>query len=143
MTSFKNMLRAAALGVAMIATAAAVPNQASAADRSDVIAGVAGGLLLGTLFAAAANANNNSYAAPVQTYQAPRQTYIAPAQTYAVPVQAEAYYAPAPTYYAPPVSFSFGFNRGHRFGHRHFSHRRHFRRHFGYGHRHLHRGYRY
>jgi len=79
MTSFKNMLRAAALGVAMIATAAAVPNQASAADRSDVIAGVAGGLLLGTLFAAAANASNNSYAAPVQTYQAPRQTYIAPA----------------------------------------------------------------
>lgn len=139
MTSFKNMVRAAAFGLATIAAATAPTKQAAAADRGDVVAGVAGGLLVGTLFAALANSSNNAYAAPApaQTYVAPQPTYHAPVQTYQAPVQTQTYtapvtyYAPAPTYYAPapryysaPVTFSFGISSGHRF-HRHRGHHRH------------------
>lgn len=152
MTSFKNILRAAAFGVAMVAAAAVPTQKAQAADRGDVIAGVAGGLLVGTLFAAAANASNNhyapqTYAAPAQPqYYAPAQTYSAPAQTYYAPAPAQTYYAPAPTYYAPapryyapsPVTLSFGFSSG-----RHYGHRRHYRGHKHRYHRRHHRAHRH
>ena len=139
MTSFKNMMRVAALSVAVFAAAAAPTKQANAADRGDVVAGVVGGVLLGGLLATVANANSASNIGPVQTYEAPVQTYVAPQQTYHAPVQTyhdpiqtevyyeapePTYYAPVPQYYAPPVSFSFGISSGHRFGNR-----RHFSRH--------------
>lgn len=149
MRSIKNILRAATFGFAIVAAAAVPTKNAQAADRGDVIAGIAGGLLVGTLFAAAANASNNNYApqqtytapaqtyAPAQQYYAPAQTYSAPAQTYYAPAPVQqTYYAPAPTYYAPapryyapaPVTLSFGFSSG-----RHYGHRRHYR-----GHKHRH-----
>jgi len=156
MTSIKNILRAAVFGVAIVAAAAVPAKKAEAADRGDVIAGVAGGLLVGTLFAAAANANNTyyapqqhvapTYAPPVQQqYYAPAQTYSAPAPTYYAPAPAQTYYAPAPTYYAPaptyyapaPVTFSFGYNSG-----RHYGHRRHYRGHKHRYHRRHRRGHR-
>ena len=134
MTSFKNMMRVAAFGVAIVAAAAAPTKQAQAADRSDVVAGVVGGVLLGSFIAAIASANDKPrvaaapiydtppqpYVAPQQPYYAPAQTetYAAPAQTYYAPVQTETYYEPAPTYYAPPVTFSFGISSGSHYGHR-------------------------
>ncbi len=148
MTSVSKKLRTAALGVAIVAAAAAPMKQAHAADRSDVVAGVVGGVLLGSFIAAVANAGNRSnvapvqsYAAPTQSYVSPQQTYHAPAQNYYTPAPVETYYEPAPTYYAPvpqyyspPVTFSFGIRSGNHFGQR-----RNFRR---YRHHHRFHGHR-
>ena len=134
MTSIGKMLRAAAFGLAIIA-AAAVPTKKAHADGGAVVAGIAGGLILGSILGSAANANNgyyynNGYAT---------QPYYAPAPTY---------YAPAPRYYAPPVTLSFGYHSGRHYGHRrhyrggrHYGSRRHYRRHHR-GHRGYHRGHR-
>jgi len=108
MTVLKTTLRATAFGLAMIAAAAAPTKKAHASDGAAVVAGIAGGLILGTIIGSAAQANNgyhsNSYAA-VPTYDAPR-------------------------YYAPPVALSFGYHSG-----RHFGHRRHYGGHGYFGHR--------
>jgi len=106
MTSVSKKLRTAALGVAIVAAAAAPMKQAHAADRSDVVAGVVGGVLLG------------SFIAPVETYYEPAPTY----------------YAPVPQYYSPPVTFSFGIRSGNHFGQRR-NFRRYRHHHRFHGHR--------
>ena len=147
MTFFGKTMRAIAVILAVGAgTMNAKPAQA---DGGAVVAGIAGGLILGTIIGSTANANHHTYAAPVQTYHAPAPTYYAPAPTYYAP--ASTYYAPAPIivprpYYGSTLSFSFGKsyrapkryrkrahgyrhyrgNRGHR---AHRRHNRHNRRH--------------
>lgn len=130
MTFFKNIVRAGAIALAILGgSLSAKPAQA---DGGAVVAGIAGGLILGTIIGSTANASNysNSYYSAAPTYYAP----------------APRYYAPAPVYrpfYGPSVNFSFGksFHGGKRhYGKRHFGgHRgRHFQGHRG--HRGFHRG---
>lgn len=124
MISIRNTLRAVALGIAMVAVAA-VPTKKAHADGGAVVAGIAGGLILGTVIGSAAQANNGYYnGGYAPSYYAPAPTYYAPAPTYY-----------APRYYSPPVTFSFGYNSGHRY----YGKRNHYRGHRGYR---SHKGYR-
>lgn len=120
MTSIRNMLRVATLGLAIVA-AAAVPTKKAHADGGAVVAGIAGGLILGSIIGSTAQANSGYYA-PAPVYSQP---YYAPAPRYYAP--APRYYAPR--YYAPPVSLSFGYSSGHRYhGRNHYrGHSRHYR----------------
>lgn len=102
------------------------------ADGGAIIAGVAGGLILGTIIGSSSHAN---------TYYAPGYTYRA---------KPRRHYYPAPTYHAPRyrsganVTFSFGSgygNHGYYGGHRAYRHRGHGYRHHR-GHRPMRRHYR-
>ncbi len=89
MKSLKNMLRVAALGVAIIA-AAAVPTKKAHAEGGAVVAGIAGGLILGSILGSAARAKSGFHDSGFVGHHN----------------------------YSPPVALSFGFNSGHHFGHR-------------------------
>ncbi len=104
-------VRAMAIALALVGGSMAA--KPAKADGGAVVAGIAGGLILGTIIGSTANANNRYYSS-APTYYAPR------------------YYAPAPIYrpyYGPSVSFSIG--TGYYGGHRYRSHRRH----YGHGYR--------
>ena len=117
MKLFGKAVRAAAVVLAL--GAGSMHAEPAKADAGAVVAGIAGGLILGTVLGSAANANAG---------------YYAPAPSYYAPPPPRYYYPRA--YYGPNVSFSFGAYSGpryHRHGRRHG--RRHFRR---YGHHHHH-----
>ncbi len=124
MISLGNTLKAAVLGIAVIA-AAAVPVQKAHADNRGgaVIAGIAGGLILGSIIASTAKSHKGHHSGGVVKKH---------------------------HYNTPSVSHSFGFKSGHRphyYNGYHHGHRRHFgkrffRKHHGhFGHR-FHRGHR-
>lgn len=124
----KNIVRAGAIALAIVGgSISAKPAQA---DGGAVVAGIAGGLILGTIIGSTANAG---------TYYAPAPRYYAPA----VPV-----YRP---YYGPSVSFSFGKSyyggkryrhRGYGGGKRYYGNRYHGRKYRGGHKRHgFHRGH--
>lgn len=140
MTFFGKAMRAFAVILAI--GAGSMTAKPAKADGGAVIAGIAGGLILGTIIGSTANAKSYGH------HQVKPYGYHN-TQSYYVPPQ-RSYYAPAPvyqprSYYSPNVTFSFGSgyynapkryrsHRGHGYrhyrGHRgHRPIRRHYRRH--------------
>lgn len=116
MKSIKNLIRASALGLALIG-ATFMPTKQAHADGGAVVAGIAGGLLLGTIIGSTAHAGHGGYYA---------DPYYAPAPVYS-----------APSYYYPPaVTYGFSYSSGRHYGgHRHYRGHRHARRHWRRHHR--------
>ncbi len=123
MTLFGKAIRAVAIVLAL--GAGSMHAKPAKADGGAVVAGIAGGLILGTIIGSTAKANNG--------YYAPAPTYYAP------PVPR--YYAPAPVYrpyYGPRINLSIG----SYYGPKRYKGYRGYRGYKGYrGHR-GHRGYR-
>ena len=129
MTIFGKAVRAAAIVLAL--AAGSMHTKPAKADGGAVVAGIAGGLILGTIIGSTANAYpnyNRGYYAPAPTYYAPR---------------VRTYYAPAPVYY-PRSCYGSGINIGIGFssGRKYYGGKRYHRGGYGYrGHkrRHHHR----
>ena len=100
-----------AMAIALALVGGSIATKPAKADGGAVVAGIAGGLILGTIIGSTANANNYYSSAP-------------------------RYYAPAPIYrpyYGPTVSFNIG--SGYYGGHRYYGHKRHYRKYRGHGYR--------